>query len=119
MLTHLDGTTSVNLDNDEGDKFKRQDFELANYKAIVNKWQTFMIDNGGWNALYMENHDQSRTVTRYASGETPEMRTFSSKMLATQLALQSGTVLSIRGRSSLRSTSRRAGEWTNTRTLSR
>jgi glycosidase len=97
MLTNLDGTTSVNLDNGEGDKFQRRDFNLANLKAIVNKWQTFMIDNGGWNALYMENHDQARTVTRYASGETPELRIASSKMLATQLALQSGTVFVYQG----------------------
>jgi glycosidase len=97
MLTNPDGTTSVGLDCGDGDKFKRRDFELANFKAIVNKWQTFMIDNGGWNALYMENHDQSRTVTRYASGETPELRIISSKMLATQLALQSGTVFIYQG----------------------
>ena len=97
MLTNPDGTTSVDLDSDEGDKFKRKDFKLANLKATINKWQTFMIDNGGWNALYMENHDQSRTVTRYASDATPELRITSSKMLATHLALQSGTVFVYQG----------------------
>ena len=63
----------------------------------MDKWQTFMIKNGGWNALYMENHDQSRTVTRYASDATPELRSTSSKMLATHLALQSGTLFVYQG----------------------
>lgn len=96
-IANLDGHPSVGIDNGEGDKFKRRDFKLANLKAIVNKWQTFMFDNGGWNALYMENHDQSRTVTRYASADTPELRIISSKMLATHLALQSGTVFVYQG----------------------
>jgi glycosidase len=97
MLANPDSTPSVDIDNGEGDKFKRRDFKLASLKAIVNKWQTFMFDNGGWNALYMENHDQSRTVTRYASEATPELRITSSKMLATHLALQSGTVFVYQG----------------------
>jgi glycosidase len=90
-LANPDGAISVSIDCGEGGKFTRRDFKLSDLKTIVNKWQTFMIDNGGWNALYMENHDQSRTVTRYASDATPELRIASSKMLATHLALQSGT----------------------------
>jgi glycosidase len=97
MLANPDGTTSVDLDNGDGDKFKRRDFQVLSLKAIVNKWQTFMIENGGWNALYMENHDQSRTVTRYASAATSELRILSSKMLATHLALQSGTLFVYQG----------------------
>lgn len=97
MLANLGGTSSVDLDQGQGDKFKRRDFKLADLKAVVNKWQTFMIDNGGWNALYLENHDQPRTVTRYASAATPELRIKSSKMLATHLALLSGTVFVYQG----------------------
>ncbi len=85
------------MDNGDGDKFKRRDYKLSELKSIVNKWQTFMFDNGGWNALYMENHDQGRTISRYASAATPELRIISAKMLATHLALQSGTVFVYQG----------------------
>ena len=55
-----------------------------------------MINNDGWNALYLENHDQSRTVSRWGS-DLPEFRTASAKMFATFLALQSGTVFVYQG----------------------
>ena len=49
-----------------------------------------MIENDGWNSLYLENHDQSRTVSRWGS-DLPEFRAACSKMFATFLVLQSGT----------------------------
>lgn len=55
-----------------------------------------MIENDGWNALYLENHDQSRTVSRWGS-DLPEFRTYCAKMFATFLALQSGTVFVYQG----------------------
>lgn len=55
-----------------------------------------MIDNDGWNALYIENHDQGRSVSRFASSH-PDYRVLSSKMLATFLALQAGTVFVYQG----------------------
>ncbi|KAJ8099531.1 glycoside hydrolase superfamily [Lipomyces tetrasporus] len=36
-------------------------------KEIVNKWETFIQVNDGWNAIYLENHDQARSVSRFAS----------------------------------------------------
>jgi glycosidase len=56
----------------------------------VNKWQRFMIDNDGWNALYLENHDQPRSNSRFASS-LPTHREDASKMLAVFLGFQSGT----------------------------
>ncbi len=49
-----------------------------------------MLTNHGWNALYLENHDQPRSISRLAS-DAPQFRKLSAKMLATFLALQSGT----------------------------
>ncbi|KAG9080077.1 hypothetical protein FRC06_007100 [Ceratobasidium sp. 370] len=37
---------------------------LSKIKSVVNKWQTYMFTNGGWNSLYLENHDQARSVSR-------------------------------------------------------
>jgi glycosidase len=69
---------------------------MADLKSVVKKWQTFMIANSGWNALYLENHDQGRVVSRFAS-DAPEWRSLSGKMLATFLALQSGTLFVYQG----------------------
>jgi glycosidase len=65
-------------------------------KSIVTKWQKFMFENDGWNALYLENHDQPRSVSRFAS-DLPERRALSAKMLATFLGFQSGTVFLYQG----------------------
>lgn len=69
---------------------------MSDLKSTVKKWQEIMIYNGGWNALYLENHDQGRVVSRFAS-DAPEFRAMSGKMLATFLALQSGTVFVYQG----------------------
>ena len=55
-----------------------------------------MYTNDGWNALYLENHDQPRSVTRYASGE-PKYRARSSKMLFTSLGCLVGTPFIYKG----------------------
>jgi glycosidase len=65
-------------------------FRLQHLKSVVTKWQSFMYENDGWNALYLENHDQGRSISRFASAD-PEYRALSGKMLATFLGFQSGT----------------------------
>lgn len=55
-----------------------------------------MHQNNGWNALYLENHDQPRSISRFAS-DLPEFSERSAKMLATFLGLQSGTVFVYQG----------------------
>lgn len=49
-----------------------------------------MYDNNGWNALYLENHDQPRAVSRFGNDD-PAYRTQSAKMLALFLGFQAGT----------------------------
>ncbi|KAN0104502.1 glycoside hydrolase family 13 protein [Hyaloscypha variabilis] len=93
MIFHFE---IVNLDHGDGGKFSPRDWKLSELKQVVNKWQTFMINNDGWNALYLENHDQSRSVSRWGS-DLPEFRTACAKMFATFLALQSGTVFVYQG----------------------
>ena len=78
------------MDIGERGKFSPKAWEMSTFKNIVNKWQRFMLDNDGWNALYLENHDQSRTVSRWGS-DLPEFRSACSKMFATFQLLQSGT----------------------------
>lgn len=86
------------MDMDFGDrgKFSPGEWKITNLKQIVNKWQRFMLDNDGWNALYLENHDQSRTVSRWGS-DSPEHRVECAKSFATFLAFQSGCVYVYQG----------------------
>jgi glycosidase len=55
-----------------------------------------MYNNGGWNALFLENHDQSRSISRFTP-HRPENRTAAAKMLATFIGLQSGTLFIYQG----------------------
>ncbi|KAI5284882.1 hypothetical protein KEM54_000990 [Ascosphaera aggregata] len=80
----------VESDHGSGGKYTDGHWKLTSFKKIVNKWQTFMCENGGWNAIFIENHDQGRCVSRFAS-DKPEFRALSAKMLATFLAMQCGT----------------------------
>lgn len=91
-----DDACRVDIDHGPGGKFSPKDWKLKELKDIVEKWQTFMYTNGGWNALYIENHDQPRSVNRFACS-CPEHRQRSSTMLATFLGCQAGTVFVYEG----------------------
>lgn len=77
-------------------KFTKHDWDLKELKGIVNTWQTFMQERGGWNALFLENHDQPRSVSRFVT-DKPELRGYAAKMLATFYALQRGTLYLYQG----------------------
>lgn len=87
---------SVDMDVGAGGKFSPKLWTLQCLKAIVQKWQTSMQAVNGWNALFLENHDQSRSVSRFTP-HRPEHRTLAAKMLAIFLALQSGTLFIYQG----------------------
>ncbi|KAG4293600.1 trehalose-6-phosphate hydrolase [Fusarium proliferatum] len=93
MAFHFD-IDGLDLGTDH--RFDPAVFQPTALKNVVNRWQTFMASNSGWNALHMENHDESRIVSRYAS-DSPPMRTISAKMLANHLAFQSGTLFIYQG----------------------
>ncbi|KAJ6031401.1 hypothetical protein N7540_002133 [Penicillium herquei] len=80
----------VDIDHGTYDKFEPGSWKLTDLKDFFQRWQTFMYSNNGWNALYWENHDQPRSIDRYTHA-SEENRVIASKMLATALALQSGT----------------------------
>jgi len=84
------------LDHGKGGKFTPQEWQMSELTSIVNKWQRFMYDNGGWNTLYLENHDQARTISRWGS-DKPEYWRDAAKMFATFLGLQSGTLFIYQG----------------------
>ena len=68
------------------DVFQKR-FDLLKLKKAFSKWQ-YALEGKGWNALYLENHDHPRIISRYGS---EEYRVVSGKMLANCFMLQRGT----------------------------
>ncbi|MBM7562984.1 glycosidase [Fusibacter tunisiensis] len=64
--------------------FKRK-FNLRRFAKVIFKWQTALY----WNANYLENHDQPRSVSRFADDH--KYWHYASKMLAMLLMTLKGT----------------------------
>ena len=62
-------------------------FSLRKLKRAMTDWQ-LKLEGKAWNALYIENHDHARVISRYGS---ERYRTESGKMLAAMYMLQRGT----------------------------
>lgn len=77
-------------------KYRYQPWKLPQLKAIVEKWQKFTEGTDGWTTSFCENHDQGRSVSRYAS-DAPEHRAVSAKMLAILLCSLTGTLFIYQG----------------------
>ena len=87
---------SCDIDVPNKGKFYRKDWKLPELKGIIEKWQTFAHKVGGWNAIFLENHDQARSVSRYTK-HRPEHRELAAKMLATCLCTLGGTLFVYQG----------------------
>ncbi|KAF7128608.1 hypothetical protein CNMCM5793_003396 [Aspergillus hiratsukae] len=86
----------VELDCHDGDKWMLREWELPELKRIINEWQETLINNGGWNTVWMENHDQPRGISRFTTN-SPRFRNQCAKLLALwQFTLQ-GTNLIFQG----------------------
>ncbi|KAF7328608.1 Alpha amylase [Mycena sanguinolenta] len=65
-------------------------WKLTELKEIVTRWQVFERDQGFWNAVFIENHDISRSVSRFGN-DSDQWRAVSAKMLAMFQLTQGGT----------------------------
>ena len=67
--------------------YDQKSTDLSCFKKTLFRWQK--LNNTSWGALYYENHDQPRSIPRYApSGALREM---AAKSLAVSLLFQKGT----------------------------
>lgn len=69
-------------------KWDYKPWNLIELKKIMSNWQT-VLHNRGWNANYLCNHDQPRSVSRFGNDLT--CRVPSAKMLATFIHTLEGT----------------------------
>ena len=86
MVFNFDHT---DVDNRLGIKYMYRDFDVRRLKKVVRKWQHGLY-NEGWNSLFIENHDQRRSVGRFGTDEGG-YRNVSAKMLATSYFFLQGT----------------------------
>ncbi len=68
-------------------EYMHRPFSLRKLKKAFSKWQ-YALDGKGWNALYLENHDHPRIISRYGS---EHFWWESGTMLAASYIFQQGT----------------------------
>ncbi|KAK4032134.1 glycoside hydrolase [Parachaetomium inaequale] len=67
-----------------------KNFSLADFKAAVDLTQALIRGTDGWSTVFLENHDQARSVSRFTD-DRPEYRIRGAKLLALMQACLSGT----------------------------
>ncbi len=70
-------------------RYDLRPLHLPELKASMAAWQTGLAERG-WNSLYLGNHDQPRSLSRFGD-DSPAHRIASAKTLATVLHLHRGT----------------------------
>ncbi len=78
MLIHFE---HMSVDHGDG-KWDKAEFDLVEFKNIIGNWDK-EIRPEGWNAFYLNNHDQPRAVSRFGDDENYHYQ--SATMLATML----------------------------------
>ncbi|KAI1410639.1 glycoside hydrolase family 13 protein [Hypoxylon sp. FL1857] len=73
-----------------------KDWDVKEMKSIITKWQRVMIENDGWNAVFIENHDNPRSVSRYTD-DSDEWREKGAKLLALMQTTLGGTLFVYQG----------------------
>jgi alpha-glucosidase len=71
-------------------------FSLTDFKSAIARTQNIIDDTDAWTTAFLENHDQARSVSRFAS-DLPEHREASARMLALFLVTLSGTLFLYQG----------------------
>ncbi|EPE27657.1 (Trans)glycosidase [Glarea lozoyensis ATCC 20868] len=86
----------VDMDFGVDGKYGHNAFKPSYLKKLTKLWQEAMPKFEGWNAVYLDNHDSGRSLSRYAS-DLPEYRETAAKMLATYLCTLSGSLFLLQG----------------------
>ena len=82
MLFHFE-----HVENKPVCAYNQKSTNLKRFKEILFRWQRF--DKNSWTALYYENHDQPRSLPRFAPAGS--FRKMAAKSLAVSLLFQRGT----------------------------
>ncbi|KAG2047168.1 glycoside hydrolase family 13 protein [Suillus hirtellus] len=86
----------MDIDSPSESPLLRKPWTLGEFKEIIGRWQKFMRDDGFWNAVFLENHDHARSVSRFGN-DSAQWRAASAKMLAILQITQTGTLYVYQG----------------------
>ncbi|KAF2134290.1 glycoside hydrolase family 13 protein [Dothidotthia symphoricarpi CBS 119687] len=74
-----------------------RNYTLPDFKAAITRTQDLIrAPSDGWTTVFLENHDQSRSITRFTS-DLPQHRIPGGKMLSLMMCALSGTLFIYQG----------------------
>lgn len=79
----------LKVDYLNGEKWTKMPFDFMELKQLLHEWQKGMSEENGWNALFWNNHDQPRAISRF--GDPLNYFEASAKLLAQTIHLLRGT----------------------------
>ena len=79
----------LKVDYVDGRKWTYRRFRPLDLKLVLNDWAVGMQEANGWNALFLNNHDQPRALNRF--GDPDNYHAESATMLATIIHMLRGT----------------------------
>ena len=88
----------VNLDVAPGHQatYTHHPFDASDISRVLSRWQKAMTEHDGWNSLFLENHDQPRSVSRYVD-DSDRWREKGAKLLALMQTTLAGTLYLYQG----------------------
>ena len=87
----------VDIDNVPGKvRMTLQEWSVKDLARVISKWQRAMYEHDGWNSVFVENHDNPRSVSRYCN-DSDRYREFGATLLALMQTTLSGTLFVYQG----------------------
>jgi len=87
----------VDIDNVPGSfRMTLHEWPPSEIRDILTKYQRLMLDRDGWNSIFVENHDNPRSVSRYTS-DTDDYRDICAKLICLMQTTLSGTLYVYQG----------------------
>ncbi|KAH7025656.1 alpha-glucosidase [Microdochium trichocladiopsis] len=81
----------LNMDNQPGrSKWSYQEWDATDMARIHARIQRLMIEKDGWNAIFCENHDSPRALSRFGD-DSAEWREYAAKMICAKSIALGGT----------------------------
>ncbi|KAF2767957.1 glycoside hydrolase [Teratosphaeria nubilosa] len=87
----------VDVDNVPGSfRLTLHDWEPSDIRKIITKYQCLMLERDGWNSVFIENHDNPRSVSRYTADNDVD-RHLCAKLLCLMQTTLAGTLYVYQG----------------------
>lgn len=95
-MSELFDFSHTNVGTSETFRYYVEPFTLKDWKVAVSNAFSFINGTDAWSTIYLENHDQPRSVTRFGD-DSPQYRQISAKLLAMLEVALTGTLYIYQG----------------------